>query len=122
MKYIKTILVSLAVLLPLTASTTRNIHVIESGNLHCNDTIVVYSPDISEHCCGAACCAQDGKVQAKETLPVLFLLHGWGGSWRDWESRTDLQALCDRFGFRIVCPDGFTDSWDINKTDHTNMK
>ena len=76
MKYIKTILVSLAVLLPLTASATRNIHVIESGNLHCNDTIVVYSPDISEHCCGAACCAQDG----------------------------------------------FTDSWYINKTDHTNMK
>lgn len=29
----------------LSASATRKLHVIESPNLHCNDTIVVYCPD-----------------------------------------------------------------------------
>ena len=142
--YIKTILASIAVLFPLSVSATRTVHIIESANLHCNDTIVVYSPDIQEHDCGAkvcydggtcrngggnchhgggTCCNGDagGKLQ-EGTLPVLFLLHGWGGSWRKWEENTDLQALCNRFGFRIVCPDGFKDSWYINKTDETKMQ
>lgn len=116
--------VLLALFLPFTVTAKRTVHIIKSGNLHCNDTIVVYSPDIQGFCCGREiCCNGDTGSRAEEgTLPVLFLLHGWGGSWRNWEDNTDLQALCDRFGFRIVCPDGFKDSWYINKTDWTNMK
>ncbi|MGM9736588.1 MAG: alpha/beta hydrolase [Candidatus Cryptobacteroides sp.] len=115
---IRTITLFLAILLPLGASASRTVHVIESPNLHCNDTIVVYSPD-TRTCCdkSASCC--DARQDA---LPVLFLLHGYGATWRSWEEHTDLQALCDRFGFRIVCPDGFKDSWYINKTDETKMQ
>ncbi len=96
----------------------RKVHVIESPNLHCNDTVVVYSPDMKGECCLAEC--SNGTVQ--KNLPVLFLLHGWGGSWRNWEDNIGLQALSDRFGFRIVCPDGFKDSWYVNKTDDTRMQ
>ena len=100
------ILSASALLLSITAYADRRMHIIDSPNLHCADTLVVYSPQAAE---------------LQRGIPTLFLLHGWSGDWKDWESHTDLQALCDRFGFRIICPDGFYDSWYINKTDHTQM-
>lgn len=116
--FIRLLAATIVVSTSLTAGATRRVHVIKSDNLHCNDSIVVYSPDVKGNCCRQACCKNDNP----EALPVLFLLHGWSGSWRDWESHTDLQALSNDFGFRIVCPDGFKDSWYINKTDSSNMQ
>lgn len=87
------------------AAFAQTLHVIESPNLHCNDTIAVYSPQ-----------------NAGKDIPTLFLLHGWGGNYSDWGSNTDLQAVCEEFGFRIICPDGFHDSWYMDKTDSTQMK
>ena len=95
-----------ALLLSLSAYAERQVHIIDSPNLHCADTLVVYSPQ--------APVLQRG-------IPTIFLLHGWSGDWKDWESHTDVQAVSDTFGFRIICPDGFYDSWYINKTDETQM-
>lgn len=80
--------------------------VIDSPNLGRADTVLVWSP----------------KKKAKGGVKNLFLLHGWGGNPRDWGEKLDMQALCDRTGFRIICPDGFHDSWYINKGDTSQMK
>ncbi|MGM9753694.1 MAG: alpha/beta hydrolase [Candidatus Cryptobacteroides sp.] len=104
---LKYFLSAVALFLCVYASAARKVHVIESPNLHCADTVVVYSPE--------------GAVMERE-LPSLFLLHGAGGNWANWENVTDLQALCDKYGFRIICPDGFTDGWYINKTDRSDMR
>lgn len=83
------------------------LEVIESLNLHCNDTVAVYSPAAS---------------QSVRNLPTLFLLHGYSGCWRDWSEHMDLQALCDKTGWRIICPDGFYRSWYLDNANPAEMQ
>ncbi len=42
--------------------------------------------------------------------PVVYLLHGAWGSYRDWPKKADLRSLASQYGVIIVCPDG-QDSW-----------
>lgn len=62
-----------------------------------NATIVVpeqyFDPDLQE-----------------EQFPVVYLLHGADGSYRDWPNKADLDDLASEYGVLIVCPDG-QDSW-----------
>ena len=97
----RSVIAMTALLLSIAASGERRIHIIESPNLHCNDTVVVYSPEASAN---------------HRDCSALFLLHGWGGKWSSWEEHSDLQAVSNRFGFRIICPDGFKDSWSSGKS------
>ena len=46
------------------------------------------------------------EVAATQAMPVLYLLHGYGGDECQWQEITDLRPLADRFGMIIVCPDG----------------
>lgn len=50
------------------------------------------------------------KGNAKKQFPVIYLLHGAWGSYRDWPKKADLRALASQYGVIIVCPDG-QDSW-----------
>ena len=43
-------------------------------------------------------------------FPVVYLLHGAWGSYRDWPKKADLRSLATQYGVIIVCPDG-QDSW-----------
>ena len=81
--------------------------VVKSPALHCADSVLVYSPF---------------SASAARDLPTVILLHGWSGSPRNWAANMDIQGLSDEFGFRIICPDGFKDSWYMNKTDSTSMR
>ncbi len=46
--------------------------------------------------------------------PVLYLLHGYDGSWLSWDwLQEDLQDWSDRYGMYIVCPDG-ANSWYLD--------
>lgn len=79
--------------------------VFESPNLACNDSVLVYSP-------------RGNSAPA----PALFLLHGWSGDYRNWSEKYDLQQLSDRTGFRIICPDGFYNSWYLDSSDPSGMQ
>lgn len=46
----------------------------------------------------------------EEQFPVVYLLHGADGSYRDWPTKADLDDLSSEYGVIIVCPDG-QDSW-----------
>ncbi len=46
----------------------------------------------------------------EEQFPVVYLLHGADGSYRDWPTKADLDDLASEYGVLIVCPDG-QDSW-----------
>lgn len=89
------------------AKAQPSVEVFKSSNLHCNDTVAVYSPS---------------EASARKNLPTLFLLHGYAGKWSDWGMHANLQKLCDEYGFRIVCPDGFYDSWYENNADGNAMQ
>lgn len=54
--------------------------------------------------------------------PVLFLLHGWSGNYKQWNEIIDLADVSNEYGFIIVCPDGFYDSWYINSPVKENFQ
>jgi putative tributyrin esterase len=47
-------------------------------------------------------------------MPVIFLLHGYGGNYKQWNNIMDAQKYADDYGFIIVCPDGLSSSWYLN--------
>ena len=56
-------------------------------------------------------------------LPVLYLLHGYNGNYRDWVSKApDLLKTIDENGFIVVCPDGGFGSWYFDSPVDTGMK
>lgn len=111
MKSLISAAMSAALLLPLLccrpSANAPQLAVISSARIHGDDSVLVFSPK--------------GKERLRE-LPTLFLLHGFGGGFRDWSQNTDLQALSDNYGFRFVCPDGFPKSWYFNDSDTSSMQ
>ena len=94
--------------------------VIQSPNLHCNDSVLVFIPqqyedNYSDRYC-VECCGEPAAV------PALFLLHGWSGCFRDWSNKYDIQQVADETGFIILCPDGFYSSWYVNANDPYDMQ
>lgn len=49
-----------------------------------------------------------------KSYPVVYMLHGWSSNYRQWNSISTPQKFADQYGFVIVCPDGFFDSWYLN--------
>lgn len=100
-------LTAITVLASCTGNTgsRRHLTVIESANLQCNDSILVFEP---EH--------------LTDSTPALYLLHGWSGNYRNWSDKYDLEELAQRTGFIIICPDGFYSSWYLDSPDTTKMQ
>jgi S-formylglutathione hydrolase FrmB len=75
------------------------------------DTIAVYSNSMKKDIKTVVITPkQYGKK--KRTFPVVYLLHGYGGSYNNWVNRVpDLTALADKNQLIIVCPDGAFGSW-----------
>ena len=49
----------------------------------------------------------------EEQFPVLYLLHGYDGDYRNWADKTSLEAVASSYSMIIVCPDG-QDSWYVD--------
>lgn len=105
-------LVCICVLLIVTffsKAATVDTAIVYSQCMHKNVKCVVIMPD---------------KYQTDTThLPVLYLLHGYSGNYRDWVSNNpDLLNEVDKNGFIVVCPDGDYDSWYFDSPIDTTMK
>ncbi len=98
----------LLLLIPLKLGS-QELFVIYSNFLKCNDSVFVYTPE------NLSC-------SPKSATPLLFLLHGWSGNFRNWSEKADLQAMSNKYGFRIVTPDGFYNSWYMNNVDSSKMQ
>lgn len=64
------------------------------------DTILVYTPETYN--------------SNQDSFPLIYMLHGWAGDYKQWGEIIDLQEYADKYNFIIVCPDGIYDSWYIN--------
>ena len=49
-----------------------------------------------------------------EEYPLLFMLHGHGADYKQWNDIVDLKSYATKYGFIIVCPDGLFDSWYVD--------
>lgn len=73
--------------------------VIKSSSLPSADTVFVVTPQ---------------NYSPDKEYPLVILLHGWSGNYKQWNSIVHLQDLANAYNFIVVCPDGFYDSWYLN--------
>jgi S-formylglutathione hydrolase FrmB len=57
-----------------------------------------------------------------ERFPVIYVLHGSGGSYADWTSNTHIGRLADRYHVVLVMPDGGHESWYIDSPFDTRSR
>jgi len=86
------------------------------------DTVSIYSAAMgnSRKC---VVVKPDAYQKGKARFPAVYLLHGYGGSYRDWISRVPaLRQYADRYGMLIVCPDGGASSWYLDSPIDSSMR
>jgi S-formylglutathione hydrolase FrmB len=49
-----------------------------------------------------------------EKYPLLFMLHGHSGDYKQWSEIVDLRHYANKYNFIMVCPDGNYDSWYVD--------
>jgi len=73
------------------------------------DTVETYSASMKKSI-KAVVITPDNYASAKE-LPVVYLLHGYGGGYADWITKAKgFEKAADQYQLIIVCPDG-NNSW-----------
>ncbi|MFI3281811.1 MAG: alpha/beta hydrolase family protein [Rikenellaceae bacterium] len=76
------------------------------------DTIKVHSPAMKRDV--VCVVVEPDNISADEKLPVIYMLHGHGGSYRTWINGFDTKDLVDQYRVIAVIPDGDRDSWYID--------
>jgi putative tributyrin esterase len=61
------------------------------------------------------------RAAATTRYPVLYLLHGWGGHYTDWLTRTNVADYAAQYRMIIVMPEG-NDSWYVDGAAGINDK
>ena len=61
------------------------------------------------------------RASATTRYPVLYLLHGWGGHYTDWLTRTNVADYAGQYRMIIVMPEG-NDSWYVDGAAGMNDK
>jgi len=59
---------------------------------------------------------------SESEYPLLFMLHGHGADYTQWNDIIDLKSYATKYGFIIVCPDGLYDSWYVDSPILTKSK
>lgn len=74
------------------------------------DTVEVYSSAMKKDVKAVVIVPESYSPEA--ALPVVYLLHGYGGDYSNWVERApEIKDLADLYSFIIVCPDGGKGSW-----------
>ena len=77
------------------------------------NTVTIYSPAMNKDI-PALIIIPDSYVDGDENIPVILLLHGYGGDYKNWSDHTSLGRRADVFNLIIVCPDGNRNSWYLD--------
>ena len=77
------------------------------------ETVEIFS-DIMNKNIPAFIVIPDSYSGGNDSLPVILLLHGYGGDYKTWSSKTNLVRQADEYNFIIVCPDGNRNSWYLD--------
>ena len=74
------------------------------------DTVQVFAAKMNRPITTVVIVPEQYYADAGSRWPVLYLLHGAWGSYRDWPTKARLDKMATQYGMMIVCPDG-QDSW-----------
>lgn len=73
------------------------------------DTVSTFSASMKKNI--KAVIIRPDRYESASALPVVYLLHGYGGNYSDWVKKANsIQMLADLYQLMIVCPDG-NNSW-----------
>ncbi|MEQ9423504.1 MAG: alpha/beta hydrolase family protein [Cyclobacteriaceae bacterium] len=72
---------------------------INDNRIPATDTVWVFTPE---------------SYSENVALPIVYLLHGYSGNYRQWHDMIDAQQYANNYNMVVVCPDGFYNSWYIN--------
>lgn len=76
------------------------------------DTIQIYSRSMHKSIPAVVVTPDGYSSQPVQRYPVVYLLHGAGGSYSNWIKKVPaIRALADQYQAIIVCPDGASTSW-----------
>lgn len=76
------------------------------------DTIQIYSRSMQKSIPAVVVTPDGYSSQPMQRYPVVYLLHGAGGSYSNWIKKVPaIRALADQYQAIIVCPDGASTSW-----------
>jgi S-formylglutathione hydrolase FrmB len=82
------------------------------------DTLEIKSAAMSGKTLRAGVVVPQSYKKTKTAYPVLYLLHGYSGNFRDWLTKTPdkqlLHRLADKYETIIVTPDGGYSSWYLD--------
>lgn len=89
------------------SATAQELMVVRGKQYPKADTVLYYMPQ--------------GEIPADGAKqPAVILLHGYGGTSRQWERISPLQTLANEYGMILICPDAFKDTWYIDAPDGSN--
>jgi S-formylglutathione hydrolase FrmB len=76
------------------------------------DTIQIFSRSMQKSIPAVVVTPDGYSSQPMQRYPVVYLLHGAGGSYSNWIKKVPaIRALADQYQAIIVCPDGASTSW-----------
>jgi S-formylglutathione hydrolase FrmB len=86
------------------------------------DTARIYSPSMKKTI-SASVVVPDTYKNSNNPYPVVYLLHGYSGNYRDWVNLVpQLTSYVDQFKCIVVCPDGGYSSWYWDSPIDENFK
>jgi S-formylglutathione hydrolase FrmB len=78
------------------------------------DTLDIFSPSMYKTSRCIVILPENYTIKG-DKYPVLYLLHGWSGSYAGWLGEApQLKKHADQYQMIIVCPDGGYDSWYLD--------
>ena len=84
------------------------------------DTVTIYSNAMHK---SFKCVVIKPSMRKSTPLPVVYLLHGYGGDYSNWIKRVpQLAHYADTYMILIACPDGANSSWYLDSPVDSTMK
>lgn len=76
------------------------------------DTVSTYSSSMAKSI--KAIVITPENYSKNQSFPVLYLLHGYSGNYRNWGTSAEAKEIADTYGTIVVCPDGGYGSWYLD--------
>jgi S-formylglutathione hydrolase FrmB len=87
------------------------------------DTVSIYSKAMNKEFKCVVIVPTGNSNNASTRWPVVYLLHGYSGSYNNWVNRVPaLKKYSDQYGIIVVCPDGGYSSWYLDSPIDPGMR
>lgn len=98
-------IIRLTAALSATLSAAVDTVYVHSSSMHKDIPVLIVSP-----------------MESRDSLAVVFLLHGYGGGYTDWQKHVNLQPYADQYAALLVCPDATANSWYLDSPEQSDSR